>query len=150
MQLELVLSNDARALPSVRAFAITPSGHGTLAVKIEPGAVRANVRANRLGADTLQGVRHAQRELVERSGVEVMFVELPFEDPATAHVAEELENEGFAFAGVTPHFSPHGDLLRLVYLVEPLAREPIKTYDEIANRMVDYALSEQARVRADL
>ena len=31
-----------------------------------------------------------------------------------------------------------------------LAREPIKAYDEIANRMVDYTLSEQARVRAAL
>jgi hypothetical protein len=65
-------------------------------------------------------------------------------------VAEELEALGFGFAGVAPHFSTRGDLLRLIYLVGPLAREPIKTYDEAAGRLVDYALAEQARVRGAL
>ncbi len=80
--------------------------------------------------------------------MEAVFVELPLEDPATPYVVEDLQPYGFAFAGVVPHFSPRGDILRLVYLVEPLAREPIKTYDEFAARLVDYALAEQRRVRA--
>lgn len=123
-----------------------PLKHGTLAVRIEAGATRAFVRAERLGLDTVHCVRHAKREMVERSGAEVVFVELPLEDPATPHVVEELEKQGFAFAGVAPHFASRGDLLRLVYLVEPLAREPIKTFEPFADRLVNYVLAEQTRV----
>ena len=124
-----------------------PAGHGTLAVSVTPGAASGFARADRLGADTVQAVWHAKRKLTERSGVEAVFVELPLDDPATPYVVEELQPYGFAFAGVVPYFSPRGDMLRLIYLVEPLAREPIKTYDEFAGRLVDYALAEQARVR---
>ena len=120
-----------------------PSGHGTLAVKIDAGAALATVQAETIGADTVRLVRQARRELVERTHVEVVYVELPLADPATAIVAEELEQDGFGFLGVAPHFSPRGDLLRLAYLVDPLAREPIKTLDEPAGRLVDYALAEQ-------
>lgn len=63
---------------------------------------------------------------------------------------QRFEAEGFEFAGVAPHFSPRGDLLRLVNLVAPLEREPIKTYDEPAARLVEYALADQIRVRAAL
>jgi anti-sigma regulatory factor (Ser/Thr protein kinase) len=124
------------------------AGRGVLAVSVVPGAGSGVARVDRLGADTVEAVRHARRKLTERSGVEAVFAELPLEDSATPHVADELESLGFAFAGVVPHRSWRGDMLRLVYLVEPLAREPIKTYDEFAGRLVDYALAEQARVRA--
>ena len=127
-----------------------PWGHGTLTVKVDVGAANASVRAEQLGVDTVQSICHAKRELVERSHVEAVYVELPVESPATPHVAEQLEREGFGFIGIAPHFSPQGDLLRLVYLVEPLAREPIKTYEEFADHLVDYVLAEQTRVRAAL
>jgi hypothetical protein len=95
-------------------------------------------------------VRQARRELVERTHVEVVYVDLPLDDPATALVAEELEKDGFGFLGVAPHFSTRGDLLRLAYLVELLGSEPIKTLDEAAGRLVDYALAEQTRLRITL
>jgi len=127
--------------------AAAPSGHGTLAVRIESCAARAVVRAEQVGEDTVHAIRHAKRELVERSAVEVVFVELPLNHPATPQVAEELENEGFALSGVAPHFAAGGDLLRLVYLVEPLEREPIKIFEPFADTLVNYALAEQARVQ---
>jgi hypothetical protein len=127
-----------------------PIGHGTLAVKVDAGAAQANLRADAIGADTLQLIRSARRELVERSHVEVVYVELPMAVPATAIVAEQLETDGFGFLGIAPHFSTRGDLLLLAYLVEPLAREPIKTFDDIAARLVDYTLAEQQRVRGGL
>ena len=90
------------------------------------------------------------RELVERTHVEVVYVELPIEDPAAAMVAADLEPDGFGFLGVAPHFSQRGDLLRLAYLVEPLAREPIKTLGETEDRLVEYVLAEQDRLRRRL
>lgn len=132
------------------AAAVRPTGHGTLSVRMESSAARGVLRADQLGADTVHAVRHAARDLVERSGAAVVFVDLPLADPGTPLVAEALETDGFGFAGVAPHFSERGDLLRLVYLVEPLEREPIKSYDEPAARLVEYALADQIRVRAAL
>lgn len=124
------------------------TGRGNLSVRIVPGTGSGTIRVDRLGEDTVQAIRHAKRRLTERSGVEAVFVELPLTNPATPPVVEELEAHGFAFAGIVPHYTPQGDTLRLVYLVEPLQREPIKTYDAFAARLVEYALAEQARVRA--
>lgn len=124
-------------------------GHGVLAVKMLAAAGRGNIRAELLGADSLAEIRHAKRDLVERSGAHVVFVDLPLEDPATPQLAEELEGEGLAFAGIAPEFSTRGDLLRLAYLVEPLQREPIKTFEPLGNELVNYCLAEQARVREE-
>jgi hypothetical protein len=125
-------------------------GHGTLAVRIATGAARAVMRAEQLGNDTVRSICHAKRELVERSHAEVIYAELPLEHPAASQLAEDLENEGFGFLGVAPCFSTCGDLLRLAYLVKPLEREPIKTFEEFAAHLVDYTLAEQARVRQSL
>jgi len=121
--------------------------HGTLTVKYNAESAAAFVRSELMGADTLAAIRRAKRDLVERSHAEVVFVELPLTDPATPGIAAELEKDGLGFAGVAPHFSTRGDILRLVYLVEPLQREPIKTLEPFAGRLVDYALAEQQRLR---
>ena len=47
-----------------------------------------------------------------------------------------------------PRLSVRIDVLRLAYLVEPPAREPIETVNAFAGDLVDYALAEQARVQA--
>jgi hypothetical protein len=126
------------------------AGHGTLTVKIDSGAACAFIRADELGADTAQLIRHAKREIIERSHAEALYAELPLADPATPAIADELESAGFGFLGLAPCFSLRGDILRLAYLVEPLAREPIKTLDAFTGQLVDYALAEQARVQASL
>ncbi len=124
--------------------------HGTLAVQFERRAALATLRAGRLGKDSALAIRHAARELVEKSRAKAIVVELPLDEPATADVCEALEADGLAFTGIGPHFSPHGDVLKLTYLVEPLAREPIKTFEPIASQLVEYALAEQERVRSNL
>src|SRR5207245_2624021 len=110
----------------------------------------ATIRAEQLGKDSALAIRHAARELVEKSRAKVVVVELPLAEPATAEVCEALEAGGFGFTGIGPHFLPDSDVLKLSYLVESLAREPIKTFESIADRLVEYALAEQDRVRAKL
>ncbi len=124
--------------------------HGTLTVKLERRASLATIHAPRLGKDSDRAIRHAARELVEHSRAKAVLVELPLVDTAAAHVCEALEADGFGFTGIGPHFSTAGDILKLAYLVEPLVREPIKTFEPFADRLVDYALDEQERVRANL
>jgi anti-sigma regulatory factor (Ser/Thr protein kinase)/GNAT superfamily N-acetyltransferase len=129
---------------------IAPTGHGTLTVEISSAAACAVLRADLLGADTAQLIRHAKREIIEHSHVEVVYVDLPLADPGTPAIATELESAGFGFLGVAPHFSLRGDILRMAYLVEPLQRAPIKTADDFTAELVDYALAEQARVQSTL
>lgn len=124
--------------------------HGNLAIKYESRAALATIHAAQLGKDSAHAICHAARELVERSHAEVVVVELPLSEPATIQVCETLESEGFAFTGIGPHFSSSGDVLKMAYLVEPLAREPIKTFEPFAGNLVEYALAEQKRVWANL
>ncbi|MGD9645472.1 MAG: GNAT family N-acetyltransferase [Pirellulales bacterium] len=123
--------------------------HGELQAKFSAGAALGVVRVETLGRDSSAAIRHAVRSLVEHSRAEVVVVELPLGEPATAIVADELAAAGLAFNGVGPHFAPRGDVLKLTYLVDPLERAPIQTFEPLAARLVDYALAEQARVRAN-
>jgi hypothetical protein len=117
---------------------------------LDQRAAFASIRAQTLAIDSALAIRHAVRELVERSRAEAVIVELPLSSPAAAAVGESLEAAGLGFTGIGPHFSPSGDVLKLAYLVEPLAREPIKTFEPFAARLTDYALAEQQRVRESL
>jgi anti-sigma regulatory factor (Ser/Thr protein kinase) len=125
-----------------------PSGHGTLTVQCDAGGAKAFIRVSQAGDDTVHAIRHAKRRLIERAHAELIFVELLLSDPATPQIAASLEAAGFGFCGVAPQFSPQGDVLRLAYLVEPLKRDPIKTYEPFAGELVDYVLADQQRVRA--
>jgi anti-sigma regulatory factor (Ser/Thr protein kinase) len=125
--------------------------HGELRVSIDTGAEHATIRAVQLGGDSLHLIRHAKREIVERSHAEVVYAELPIADRTTAVIAEALAAEGFGFLGIAPCFAGDGgDLLRLAYLVEPLERAAIKTTGDFTNRLVDYALADQQRVQSTL
>jgi anti-sigma regulatory factor (Ser/Thr protein kinase)/L-amino acid N-acyltransferase YncA len=125
-----------------------PTGDGLLVTRVDAGAGTALIRADKLGEDTILTIRHAKRTLVEQAHVEAVFVELPLADPGTPVIAEALEEEGLGFVGVAPHFSRRGDLLQLVYLVEPLPRESIKLFEDFAALLVNYTLREQQRVQA--
>ena len=129
---------------------VAATGHGIHKVTRYPSAAGACIRAEQLGADTVHAILHARRELIERSGAEVVYVELPLADPATPVVSDALAEEGLGFLGIAPQFSTRGDLLRLAYLVEPLAREPIKTYEPFADHLVQYVLDDQKRVGKEL
>ena len=124
--------------------------HGTLSIKVNPRAHFAAIHITTLGQDTVQNIRRAARELVELSHVEALLVELPLADPSTPEVCEALEQHGFGFTGIGPHFTAGGDVIRLEYLVEPLEKAPIKLFEPFAERLVDYALNEQKRVRESM
>jgi GNAT superfamily N-acetyltransferase len=123
---------------------------GTLTVKFEKGSALGTIRIGEIGKDSEHAARHALRQLVEHSRAKVVDIEMPLADPGTPDLCEALEVDGVAFTGIGPHFSPRGDMLKLAYLVKPLDREPIKTFEPLAVQLVEYALAEQARVRANL
>lgn len=125
-------------------------GQGALRIKRVSGSASAFISVAHPGLDSGPAIKHALRELVEISHMEAVFVDLPLANPTTAGLWESLGSSGLGFVGIGPHFSTQGDVVRLVYLVEPLAREPIHTYEPFAGRLVDYVLAEQQRVRRNL
>ncbi|MAI73379.1 MAG: hypothetical protein CMM01_21110 [Rhodopirellula sp.] len=124
--------------------------HGTLSIKVNPRAHFAAIHVTTLGQDTVQNIRRAARELIELSHVEALVVELPLENPGTPDACEALEQHGFGFTGIGPHFTTLGDVVKLEYLVESLEKDPIKVFEPFADRLVDYALNEQKRVRESM
>ncbi len=138
------------ACPVTFGDAVVPQGHGRLTVKIDARGRTAFLRADELGEDSVHEVRRAKRELTEHSHAQAVFVELPLYDPGMPPIAIQLQEHGFSFAGIAPHFSRRGDLLRLVYLTEPLERDPIKTYGDFAATLVDFAVAQQGRLTTAL
>jgi len=134
--------------PVVFGEAKVPEGHGELVIHLDAGSSLAFLRAERIGQDTTAAIRHATRELIEHSHVEVLYVELPLTQPGTPTTALALEKEGYSFIGIAPRFSPEGDLLRMVYLTEELESGPIKIEEEIGHWLVAYALADHVRVNA--
>lgn len=136
--------------PFVFGEAAEPQGHGILATKVNEGARLAMIRIAKAGADSAHAVLRARRQLVEHARVEAVFAELPLSDTGAPWLMEQLETAGFGFTGIAPHFGVDGDILRMAYHIEPLAREPIQVYEPFGEELLDYALSEQARVQANL
>ena len=119
-----------------------------LSTNLDRYGKKAFLRADTLGEDSVGRICTVRQQLTGASHAEAVFVELPLADPGTPAVALGLEAHGFSFLGIGPHFSVRGDVLRMVYLIDALAREPIKTYEDFGAELVDYAIAEQARVRA--
>ncbi len=125
-----------------------PEGHGELAIQFDSGAAKAMLHVPQIGQDTAASIRHAKRELIERSHAEVLYVELPLSQPGTPAVMEALEKEGFSFIGIAPHFSTSGDLVRMVYLIDDLSSDAIHIQEDIGRWLIAYALAERVRVLA--
>jgi hypothetical protein len=130
--------------------AATVSDHGTLTATFDSGSAVGTIRVGEIGKDTVHAVRHSMRGLIEHSHAKVVEIGLPLANAATPGLCAALEEDGVAFTGVGPHFSPSGDVLKLAYLLKPLERELIKTFEPFAERLVEYALAEQARVRVNV
>ncbi len=86
--------------------------HSALHTTVEDPAGRATVTLRRSGADVAEILGHL-RERLFGQGVDVLYADLPLDQPETALGAEALHEAGFCFAGVFPHCEADGDILRL-------------------------------------
>ena len=72
----------------------------------------AVLTVTRPGADLGDAVA-AERERLFAAGLAAIYLDLPLEDPATALVAEHLEDLGVSYSGVFPNSMADGDVLRM-------------------------------------
>jgi hypothetical protein len=115
-----------------------------LRVEIEPEHNLAIVTVTTPGAD-LERVVAAERHHLFRRGLDVIYLDLPLETPATALVAEHLESLGVSFAGIFPNRHADGDVLRMQSLHRVrVSADDINAASDHGQRLLDYVMADLA------
>ena len=88
-------------------------------------------------------ILRSANDLMEIGGAEVVDLDLPLVQPATAAVWELAEKAGFFFAGIRPYEAPDGDMVRLQRLAIPFDVERLVIYPKFARKLRAYVAAEQ-------
>ena len=89
-------------------------------VETRPGDNVAVLTVSRAGDDLTARVDAARSRLFAQ-GVDALYVDLPLDQPASAHVGESLEELKLSYAGIFPNSQAAGDVLRLQCLRDATA-----------------------------
>jgi len=101
------------------------------------------------GGDVATRIREAQEALLRR-GAEVVFAELPLQQPSAMALCDELETDGFFFCGFKPRDPQTEDKLLLQKLMVPLDPALVQLASNFAHELLDYIAAERTRVSAGL
>jgi anti-sigma regulatory factor (Ser/Thr protein kinase) len=80
----------------------------------------------------------AAEDLSEYAGAEVVYLDLPLAQPASALLCELAEQAEFFFSGVMPREARDGDILRLQRLNIPFDTTRLNLFDEFSITLYDY------------
>ena len=83
-----------------------------LHVEIRPGDNVAVLTVTQAGDDLTARV-DAERSRLFSEGVDALYVDLPLDQPESAHVSESLEELKLSYSGIFPNNKAAGDVLRL-------------------------------------
>ncbi len=89
----------------------------------------------------------AARDLTEFGGAEVVYLDLPLAQPATALLAPRAEEAGFFFAGVWPCEARDGDNLRLQRLAVPFDFSRLRLHSQLGQELAAYLAAQYATAR---
>ena len=101
---------------------------------------------SRVGIDSAIEIRRALRDLCEIVGSESVYLELPLSQAGMPDLCVQVEEEGFFFGGVGPHFAPDGDTLRLQFLATDLDLSRLQTVNPFGGELLRYVSAERTRV----
>ncbi|NBB77272.1 MAG: GNAT family N-acetyltransferase [Bacteroidetes bacterium] len=93
------------------------------------------------GRNVLKAIEHKFNYLKSRK-INIIYIDLPLEDPVTPMLIEPLHNMGFVFSGLMPHFHKGKDHLRLQYTLCDLDLSLIVTYSEMSKRVLNQVKQE--------
>jgi hypothetical protein len=98
------------------------------------------------GADLEEILGAERRRLFDEVNLDAIYIDLPLDTPATALVADDLEELGVSYSGIFPNPRADGDVLRM----QSLHRVRVKA-DDVAvasdhgRELLDYVLADLAR-----
>ncbi len=118
---------------------------GVYTVSFDRGLLKGVVRVSTADARQWPEILRAGTDLLDIAGAEVVHVDLPLAQRATAVLCELAEAAGFFFAGVWPHAAQDGDMLRLSRLAAPLDMSLLRLHSDFANELAEYVGAEMAR-----
>lgn len=117
------------------------SFHSQIFSHLLPEMNSAFLRVNKFGIDFLDELRIQVHDLCKRQ-VELIVLDLPLNDPATALLCPEIENLGFFFSGLMPEYL-NGDALRMQYLNNVIFNpEDVQVYSEFGKDIFSYVVGE--------
>ncbi|MDZ7732397.1 MAG: hypothetical protein U5R31_04140 [Acidimicrobiia bacterium] len=101
----------------------------------------ATLEVASVGDDAPHVVDRARRELCA-AGTQVVYAELPLDDPATPHAVDGLRERGFIYGGFVPELRG-SDILRMQYLDVDVDIDIIHLYTDDARRLLELTLADR-------
>ncbi|MEA2681078.1 MAG: hypothetical protein QOK03_2800 [Candidatus Binataceae bacterium] len=106
---------------------------------------QGNIKVIAPGHDAHLRISEAEHAF-RTQGAEVVFAELPLQEPATSPLCEEMERRGFFFCGYAPRDPQTKDRLLLQKLMVPLDVAHVQLSSEFAHELLAYITAERLRV----
>lgn len=138
------------------AFAVPPGDHplleedGSLLKSTTVSTLNAAfLEVERYGRNIVQEIRARVRDLCFKQ-IAVIYLYLNLGDPATFHLTEAFEEQGFFFAGILPGGMAQGDALILQYLNNlPIDYQQIKLESEMGRTLLAYIRNHDPNAGSD-
>jgi len=92
-------------------------------------------------------ILRATKDLFQYAGTEVVYLDLPLAQPASAALCELAEREGYFFAGIRLMEAADGDNLRLQWIASPIDTTGMQIYPGFGEEISDYVISRMTAAR---
>jgi len=119
-----------------------PLGSTRVDIHADHPRALAALEVTSVGDDAAHLIDQHRRELCA-AGTEVVYAELPLDDPATPQAVDGLRERGFFYAGFIPDIRGT-DVLRMQYLDVDVDTEIIQLYSDDARRLLDFQLADRS------
>jgi hypothetical protein len=94
-------------------------------------------------------IQRVTKDMVELAGAEVVDLDLPLSQPATALLFDLAESAGFIFTGIRPCQAPDGDCARLQFLSVPFDLKHIQLYPDYGEFLLEYIAATLTAVQSN-
>lgn len=120
---------------------------GSYQADFDKNTRRGSVRVHAADQGQWPEILRVARDLEEIGGAEVVYLDLPLAQPASALLCQLAEDAGFFFAGLRPCEAPDGDYLRLQRLGVELDLSRLCLHPELGQELLAYVAAEMAEAR---
>jgi hypothetical protein len=119
---------------------------GEIEISYLPDKRRGMIHVVRPGADSAERIGEAARELCAKAGAQVVFVDIPLSEPASAELCVALEDQAFFFGGFRPRDPATGEVIRMQLLNDKLDFGLVQIASDFGRELLAYVAAEYERV----